>query len=196
MKSHLIRTLVFICSFIFFYSCDLGFQEAGQNPDSMSRLIIRLTDAPGDYQEVIVELVGLKVHSLEEGWIDMEQFQSGTYDLLELQNGVEAILVDEPFPSGSITEFRLLLGENNTIKVDDEVLPLRTPGAQQSGLKIKVQAIIEGGEEYSILLDFDAEKSVHMAGRSGSYMLKPVIKAIMPDGTEFLNDDDDDDNDD
>jgi len=115
--------------------------------------------------------------------------------LLQLQNGVEEVLVEEEFPMGDIVELRLILGDDNSVVVNGDTLNLMTPGSQQSGLKIKVNATLDEGDELSILLDFDAEKSVHQAGKSGNYVLRPVLTAILPDGTSFNGDDDEDDDD-
>lgn len=175
--------------FLLFFACEEdSLQELNDSliPQQDSRLIVRLTDNPGDFEEVNVNIQEFRVETVEEGWINLPNVNTGIYDLLALQNGVEAVLVDDGFPSGRITQIRLILGDENTVKVDGKVFPLKTPGAQQSGLKLKVNAELESGSSLSILLDFDACKSVHQAG--DKYILKPVIKAILPDGTEFDSD--------
>ena len=52
---------------------------------------------------------------------------------------------------------------------------LKTPSAQQSGLKLKTNFTIEEGETTNLVADFDACKSVVVAGQSGQYILKPVV---------------------
>lgn len=56
-------------------------------------------------------------------------------------------------------------------------MALRTPSAQQSGLKLKVDVNIQPGQIGELVLDFDPCKSVVRAGKSGRYNLKPVIRA-------------------
>jgi hypothetical protein len=56
---------------------------------------------------------------------------------------------------------------------------LKTPSAQQSGLKIKLNESIEGGKSYEIVIDFDVEKSIIVAGNSGNIILKPVLRAYV-----------------
>jgi hypothetical protein len=45
-------------------------------------------------------------------------------------------------------------------------------------LKININADIEGGEVYTLLLDFDASRSIVEAGNSGKFILKPVIRTV------------------
>jgi len=54
---------------------------------------------------------------------------------------------------------------------------LKTPSAQQSGLKLHVDANLEAGFSYTFVLDWDVQKSIVKAGNSGNYNLKPVIRA-------------------
>src|SRR6185369_8514400 len=75
-------------------------------------------------------------------------------------------------------EIRLILmsSGNKFIREDGSVCELKTPSAQQSGLKIKLPNTftIESGLRYSVHLVFDIEKSVVEQGNGGC-LLKPVI---------------------
>jgi hypothetical protein len=61
--------------------------------------------------------------------------------------------------------------------VDGVSYPLSTPSAEQSGLKLQVNATLEAGVVYTILLDFDANKSIVVTGNN-TYKLKPVVSII------------------
>lgn len=151
--------------------------EDGRN----ARLEIRLTDAPGDYEEVNIDIQGVQVHTAGEdngsGWKSLD-ITPGVYNLLELTNGLDTLLGVIELPAGRISQVRLMLGNNNTLKVDGETKSLTTPSAQQSGLKLNVHADLVEGITYTLLLDFDAARSVVKAGASGDYLLKPVIRTI------------------
>ena len=56
----------------------------------------------------------------------------------------------------------------------DEV-PLATPSAEQSGLKINTNIDVIGSQTADFVIDFDACKSIVSAGKSGKYLLKPVL---------------------
>jgi len=96
---------------------------------------------------------------------------------LELTAGNEVLLVSNEIPSGSISQIRLLLGDddNNVVEKGGESFPLITPSGQSSGVKIKLNQIFEGGIDYTIILDFDAARSV--VNNPQKYILKPVINA-------------------
>jgi len=145
-----------------------------KNQDS-SRIRIFLTDAPGDYQEVNIDVQGVEV-IINDSVIELETNQ-GVYNLLDFVNGVDTILVDDEIPSGKLSQVRLILGENNSIMADSRISGLMTPSAQQSGLKFNVHQEISPGEMYSFVIDFDAAKSVVRTG-SEKYILKPVIRVF------------------
>lgn len=146
-----------------------------------ARLEIRITDAPGDYEEVNVDIQGVQVHASSTdnggGWKSLD-IKPGIYNLLEFTNGLDTLLGSIELPAGRVSQVRLLLGSNNTVKMGGQAVSLTTPSAQQSGLKLNVHAELVEGITYSILLDFDAARSIVKAGHSGKYILKPVIRAV------------------
>lgn len=144
-----------------------------------ARLEVRLTDAPGDYEEVNVDIQDVQVNSGDgtSGWVSLD-VQKGVYNLLDLTNGLDTLLGSAELPVGKISQIRLVLGNNNTIKEKGEIKTLSTPSAQQSGLKLNLNTTLEEGVTYTIKLDFDAARSIVKAGNSGRYNLKPVIRAM------------------
>lgn len=151
--------------------------EKQRNSGSM---MVKLTDAPGDYQEVNVEVIGLEVHyekdiNDEEKWVSLK-VNEGVYDLLELQDNVTAVLADEnELPIGEISQMRLILGKNNTVVVDNITYGLEMSSQDETGLKINVNGKVKAWKTMVLLIDFDAEKSIVQQG-VGSYKLKPVIE--------------------
>ena len=145
-----------------------------------ARLEVWLTDAPGDYQEVNVEITGVEVHSESgdqgSGWKCLA-VEGGVYNLLEFTNGLDTLLGTIELPAGRISQVRLKLGNENSIKVGGELHDLATPSGQQSGLKLQVHAVLTEGITYKILLDFDVARSVVYRGNE-TYSLKPVIRTI------------------
>jgi hypothetical protein len=157
---------------IAFFGCD---SESGN-----AKLEVWLTDAPGDYKEVNVEIVGVEVHTetgeQNSGWKSLD-VEGGVYNLLKLTNGLDTLLGTIELPAGKISQVRLKLGNDNTIKVGDEIMPLSTPSGQQSGLKLQVHTVLTEGITYKILLDFHVAQSIVQRGNE-SYSLKPVIRTI------------------
>ena len=143
--------------------------------DMSHKVAIRLTDASGPYDEVNIDVQSIEVGT-DNGWHTLST-NAGIYDLTELTNGIDTLLASGTIVEGKITQIRLILGANNTVVVDGQSHPLKTPSAQQSGLKLQVNETLTPGVTYTILLDFDAARSIVEKG-NGGYSLKPVIRTI------------------
>lgn len=137
---------------------------------------IYLTDAPALYDAVNVDVQGVEVHTETQGWVSLN-VNPGIYNLLDYANGNDTLIASSMVDVGRVSQVRLILGNNNTIVVAGVTMPLETPSAQQSGLKLNVQADIEPGVTYEMTLDFDASRSIVVTGNS-TYKLKPVIRVI------------------
>ncbi len=153
---------------------------ACSSEESKSTLQVRLTDSPADYQEVNIDVQGVEIHHAEgkqtTGWVQLNVKQ-GVYNILELTNGLDTLLGSAELPSGRISQIRLVLGPNNSIKLNDQMIALDVPSGQQSGLKVNVQTQMSPGVKYVITLDFDAARSIVNRG-NGTFSLKPVIRAL------------------
>lgn len=149
-------------------------KDSTQQP---AHLQVTVTDSPGDYQEVNIDIQDVQVNSDSSsgGWKSLTVVK-GIYNLLKLTNGLDTLLGKGDLPAGKLTQLRLVLGTNNTIKIADQVYNLTTPSAQQSGLKILLNTTLQAGITYKVTLDFDAARSIVSTG-SGAFILKPVIRS-------------------
>jgi hypothetical protein len=155
--------------------------------------------------------------SHEAGWreVALSESISMPINLLELQD-VKTLLAEDALPAGHYQQIRLVLEENTDTELfnyvilkeelvetaqqenGDEHIPLETPSAQQSGLKLINQFTILEGMTTELLIDFDAEESVIETG-NGKFQLKPVLKmeAVIIEDTSDTDGDgvpDDEDN--
>lgn len=163
--------LIITFAFLISFSCD------NDLPNKYVPFSIQLTDAPGDYDQVNIDLLQVKIrYEDQEEFVDVNT-QWGTYDLLQLQNGVDTLIVSDTIPAGEISQIRLVLGPNSTVMIDSTLKDLKTPSAEQSGLKINVNRGIHANRLNEITLDFDACESVVERG-NGEYNLKPVIRVL------------------
>jgi hypothetical protein len=153
-------------------SCD----KDTTNDNQTAKLTVRMTDAPANYEAVMVDVKGVEVTGNGGSAVTLNT-TAKVYNLLELSNGVNAMIATGDLNAGSVSQIRLILGTNNSVKVAGVVYPLTTPSAMQSGLKLQVNQTFEAGVEYSILLDFDASQSIVLKGNN-EYQLKPVIRTI------------------
>lgn len=147
----------------------------------LAKIQVSLIDAPADYESVFIDIQDVMINTTNEdgNWQSLNKSQPGIYDLLELTNGTEVFLGEIELPEGELNQIRLILGENNTLIINQEEIDLSTPSAQQSGLKLNIHTTIIAGVTYKLIIDFDAAKSVVKAGQSGKYNLKPVLRAQM-----------------
>jgi len=140
-----------------------------------ARIQIYLTDAPGDYQEVNIDVVSVRV-IINDSLIKLPT-NAGIYNILDFVNGKDTLLVEDEIPAGYLSQIRLVLGEDNTVMRDGLIFNMKTPSAQQSGLKLNVHEDIHPGISYAYVLDFEAEKSIVRTG-NGRHQLKPVIRVF------------------
>lgn len=159
---------IFILPLLFISSC--------KNETSKAHLSVNMTDAPGNYDAVMVDIQSIEITGSTGNTVVLNA-KSGIYNLLDFSNGLDTLIATGDIEAGTVSQIRLILGSNNTVMVDGVVYPLSTPSAMQSGLKLEINKTFEAGVSYSILLDFDASKSIVLTG-NGVYQLKPVIRTI------------------
>jgi hypothetical protein len=171
---------------LFFASCTKN-QKSTTN---MASLQVRLTDGPDP--------------NVSEVWVDIQQIEiimsdtshpfilngahPGIYNLLAFSDGKDTLLADATIPAGTISQIRLILGDNNyIITKDGQKISLKTPSGQESGLKVQVHQDVTGGILYRLTLDFDAGRSIIKVGNSGNYLLKPVLRifSLVPSGGDI-----------
>jgi hypothetical protein len=157
-------------------------------PEGTVRLA--LTDAPScGYDHVYVTVERVRMHKSdgagdsEGGWEEIVLATPKRLDLLELTNGTLEELGQTDVPAGTYSQIRLVLAANsganplaNSVHpTGGTEVPLKTPSAQQSGLKLKAKFEVEADGLADLVLDFDACRSIVTAGGSGGYNLKPVL---------------------
>lgn len=176
MKSKFLLFL-FVCSLftVSLSSC------SNKDSDEKAKLEIRLTDDPAAYEAVYIDIKDVQINVTgddDKGWQSVANVQKGIINLLDLVNDKDTLLCKADIPSGKLHQIRLVLGTNNSIVSNGVTYQLETPSAEQSGLKLNVQQNVTGGILYTILLDFDAGRSVVTSG-SGKFILKPVIRTVL-----------------
>lgn len=165
--------LAFATAAITFNSCD-----SDDNSSSGSyNYKVRLTDDPGPYSEVNVDIQAVEVTG-SNGQTVILNTNAGIYNLLDFTNGADTLIANSTLSNSRVEQIRLILGPNNTIVDNGVTYPLSTPSAEQSGLKLQIHQDLEADIDNSILIDFDANASVVVTG-NGTYKLKPVLRTVV-----------------
>ncbi len=160
---------------------------------SNGTLRLAVTDAPTcGYDAVNVTIQKVRVHKsstasdADSGWSEVVLNPARRINLLTLTNGVLDELGQTPLPAGKYTQLRMVLADNDSAHpLANSVLPtggaetaLKTPSGQQSGVKTNINIDVSANKMADFVLDFDACKSVVVAGNSGQYLLKPVVTVV------------------
>lgn len=147
------------------------------SPNGTSTINFHLTDGPGVYDAVYLDIKEVQVHTdAPQGWVTLGLARQGVYNILQFSNGLDTLLCSATIPAGKISQMRMILNSNNSIVVNGTSYPLNTPSAEESGIKLNLNTDFLPNGSYDVWLDFDAGKSVVVQG-NGSYKLKPVIRA-------------------
>lgn len=170
-------------------------------PDSSRNgFTLLLTDAPGDFHSAVITISEINLHGSGGSVNLIDDDDPYTVDLIDLRNEVATIVDDIELPAGDYSELRLVItggyieveGDDGRTRIfasspDYHALPpgarvdgqLHMPSMGQSGLKVKLPEHLQIGEEETIvMIDFDVEESFgHEAGKSGRWIMHPVIRA-------------------
>lgn len=131
------------------------------------------------------EQEGQEIHESDSVHVMFELEDTVTYNLLELNNGVTAILSEQEVPAGDYDEIRMHIVDANIVLNDGTEYDLKVPSGDASGLKIKLNPYlsVEDGSYAEVLLDFDVSRSFVVRGnlskgKVNGFIFKPVIRAV------------------
>jgi hypothetical protein len=175
-----------------------GGAAPGNQVNGTGTLRVALTDAPRckvgneDLDAVFVTVEQVRVHQSPDDdpttgrWYDIDVRPAKKINLLDLTNGRLEELGTVPLPAGTYSQVRLVLSPNrgastpanSVVEADNPMveLPLQTPSAAQSGLKIIRPFSVAADTTVDLVIDFDACRSIVLRG-NGTYLPKPVLTA-------------------
>ena len=116
-KIFFLTTFLTAISLVFFTSCPKNETKT----DGKAKLAVYLTDDPGDYDEVNVDIQDVQINFTTDsagGWQSLPGVAKGVYNLLDFVDNNDTLLVNADIPAGKIQQIRLVLGNDNTIVVD------------------------------------------------------------------------------
>ena len=203
-----------IATSVVFFACSKGTSASSTSGPTATQqsVSLYLTDGPGIFDKVNLNVTSIQVlvdtssnaaahDSCNLGGIGARpnqplppdssflvwstlNFTAGTYDLLQLRNGVDTLLSTSNIPKGAIRLIRVNLGTNNTIVVDSVSYALNIPANAPDYILLQLK-----GNEFQhtssntskLWLDFNVARSI--AYINGAYYLEPVLQPFIPSQT-------------
>ncbi|HLI92466.1 MAG TPA: DUF4382 domain-containing protein [Puia sp.] len=161
-------------------------KTASSGRNGTSHLQVMLTDGPATYDAVYIDIQQVEVNASADsnatdsgagsGWQTVPLLRPGVYNLLDFRNGMDTVLAAADLPAGKLSQIRLVLGDSNEVVIAGQSYPMKTPSAQESGLKLNFSATLTPGIDYKLWIDFNASRSIVETG-NGKFILKPVLRA-------------------
>jgi hypothetical protein len=177
MKTIFNYLIAAVCITTFFPGCS----KNDSNSSGNARMQVFLSDDPGAFDAVYIDVQDVRINLSSDtanGWQSLSGVHAGSYNLLTLVNDQDTMLADSDIPASRIEQIRLVLGPNNYVVVNGQQIPLETPSAQQSGLKLNIHQDVSAGVLYQLMMDFDVAHSIVQTGNN-HYILKPTIRTSL-----------------
>lgn len=185
MKTDPIRNVLLSSAVLLLAACGGG-GGGGSGGTQTGTLNLKVTDAPVDEADkVVVVFTGVELKPTS-GAAFSRDFTAKSIDLLQLQNGATAtILNNEQIPVGTYEWMRLKVRTDQTaqdasyIEVAGARYNLRIPSGDERGLQLIRGFTVAQGSTTNFLIDFDLRKSVVAPpGQAPQYLLKPVLRVM------------------
>ena len=181
----------------------LGFTACTKSGlETDSTVSVFLTDGPGDYDNVFIDIVKVEVkvdkdekrkRNYNAGltdddkddhlkrkdefgeWIDINYTQ-GVIDVLSLRNGVETQLGTANIQTGTVRKIRITLGTNNAVVKNGVSYPLTLANPTQNFLYVHLfdKHRQGGNNNVRVWVDFDIARSI--VENNGRFFLKPLLR--------------------
>lgn len=161
-------------------------EELLEEQQELAFLSVKLVDAPGDYEEVLIDLTRLEI-LMDETRLSLELLHGGVHDLLWFTGGgYENLVYAYEVPAGKLSELELVLGDNNELVLPDQTrFNLNKPQEKQEGLAVSLDEHLNEGDTLKLVLDFNVDESI-IPESDGSYSLAPVLRITNEDKTGHI----------
>jgi len=176
MSSSKLALLAALVVVVLATACSQVDDPVAGNGDAAVRIF--LTDAPSDYigaAEVTISSVRLVPDDDDTGFVELLGADETpmTFDLIELQDGVNALLAEKLVPAGTYSQLRLIVADATVTLIDGYTFDdgtvtqtLFVPSGAETGIKVKTNGVIEAEEGLVtvMVIDFDVDHSFVING--------------------------------
>jgi len=181
-----IMTVLLLCGSLAACGTDSSSSNQTENTDASGSgpsFTLRVTDAPiDDAVSVVLRFTEVRLRNTNGNWTAHTFNTPKSIDILQLQGTKTAdLLIDKLVDVGNYDEIRLLVDGApmaNYIDLGTSIVELKIPSGSSSGLKIKGDFSVLDNRPASLVMDLDLRQSITVAGNSGNYILKPVVRLV------------------
>jgi Domain of unknown function (DUF4382) len=186
------KTLVLVAVLVpAFIACGVN------SSDNTGRLSLSLTDkATNTVSAVYITIKQIDVHAVNDAqdiWKTVLTLNQ-TFKITDFTGGMRKELGIVNLDPGHYSQMRLIIGTEptgtntyaNWVTDDTGDHELKIPSGVQTGIKFVQGFDINAGNTTELTFDFDASRSIVVAGNSGKYLLKPVIHMIDDSQTRLV----------
>ncbi|MCK9402654.1 MAG: DUF4382 domain-containing protein [Chitinophagaceae bacterium] len=198
-KHMLFAAIMVIAGSLLVTACNKN-SSAEVNTAGKQQLSLYLTDGPGLFDKVMIDIRSVKVlvdtssntrDQDDEDWDDrgMNDHRNGSsliwenlnitpgiYDILKFRNGADTLLASSGIAKGFIRLIKIEIGTNNSLVKDSISYPVSQPAHDRNYILIKLKG--QECEEYlpgktRLWLDFDITRSIKQ--ENNTFILRPVF---------------------
>jgi len=159
MKSLFFTLIILVC----FTSCTI---EDNRADGQLAGINVQLKSTAGEFNKVFVEIEDVQLKVNQDGnapnaWVSLNTINRGTYNLFDLRDDSELLLVDSfEMKATYIYGIRLVLGDNNFIDLNNTLHSLDITNLGNSTPSNLVKMELVPNRIYDFMIDIDIDKSL------------------------------------
>jgi len=171
-----------------FFSCTQGLEGSGK-----ALVNIRLIDAPGDFDEAWIEILGVEIlqnrdrgsNGSPSAFIAYQQ-PNQQVNISKLVGEGVLLIGRTEISVGDISQLSLILGEDHFLMKDGERRSLNLKSPDDAKVEMTVDYAMEESLSYDIYLDFELEKSIIGTSDSNQFLLSPRVRSFLRSETSEM----------
>lgn len=174
IKSLFFSLIILVC----FASCTKDDVNAD---NQLVGITVKLKSTAGQFNKVFIEIEDVQLKIIEDdntsnAWLSLKTINKGTYNIFDLRDDSELILVDNfEIKPTYIYEIRLVLGDNNFMDLNNTLYSLDVTDSGSSKPSNLVKIDLNPNHIYNFVIDIDIDKSISFNEDENMMILNPKI---------------------
>jgi len=154
------------------------------NNEEGGSMDVYMTDAPANYEAILMSVSEVEVYSNSEGWVRLNA-SGETFNILDFNNGnTKRVATANQLDIGLYTKLRVHFNQDIQLETvhDIKLLNGQSQGSFQlewmssNTIELEINESVEAGNRAEVIIDFDAAKSIVENGEK--FLIRPVLRYI------------------